>query len=323
LRLLWPISQIFFTLATAFVTPGQAESRGPPVHIIFPFGTGSSTDTLARLVAGELSAGLGRPVIVEARPGAGGRIGVRAVKLAEPDGNTLLLTPIAPMTVYQSVYPSLDYDPVKDFVPITPVATYDFAIAVGNEMSARTLAELVAWVKANPAKANYGTPGAGTLPHFFGVMFGRAIGVDLQPVAYNGTSPLLADLIGGRIPMLIHATNELVELHKAGSARVLATSGPQRSEFFPDVPTFREQGFSLQGTGWYGLFAPSGTPRQTVAQINAILAAALARKEVAERIGVLGLHPATASPEDFAATQRRDIGLWGPAVKASGFAPTQ
>lgn len=317
------VFRILCALAALLVAPAAAETRGPPVHIVFPFGAGSSADTLARIIASELSTGLGRTVIVEPRPGAGGRIGVRAVKSAVPDGTTLLLTPIAPMAVYQSVYPSLDYDPVKDFAPITLVGTYDFAIAVGDEIAANTLAELVAWIRANPAKANYGTPGAGTLPHFFGVMFGRAIGVELQPVAYNGTSPLLADLIGGRIPMIVHASNELVEMHKAGRIRVLATSGSARSEFFAGVPTFRELGYALEGTGWYGLFAPAGTPREAIAQVNAIVTGALARKELAGRIAVLGLRPATTTPEEFARIQRRDIDLWAPAVKASGFAPSQ
>ena len=303
--------------------PALAETRGPPVHIIFPFAAGSSSDALARIIAGELGAGLGRPVSVEPRPGAGGRIGVRAVKQAAPDGNTLLLTPIAPMAVYQSVYPSLDYDPVKDFAPITLVGTYDFAIAVGSEVPAKTLAELVAWIRVNPAKANYGTPGAGTLPHFLGVMFARAIEAGMQPVAYNGTAPLLADLIGGRIPVIVHATNELVEMQKAGRIRVLATSGLERSEFFADVPTFREQGYDLQGSGWYGLFAPARTPRETIVQLNGIVAAAFRRKDVAERIGVLGLRPVTTSPGALAKIQQRDIDLWAPAVKASGFAPSQ
>lgn len=325
MTLRWHWSAVFFLVShIAWCgAPALAQSHSPPVHIVFPFAAGSSADSLARLIASELGAGLNRSVIVEPRPGAGGRIGARAVKSAAPDGETLLLAPIAPMAVYQSIYPALDYDPVKDFSPVTQIATYDFAIAVGNHVPARTLDELVAWIKANPAAANFGIPGAGTLPHFFGMMFGRAIGADLQAVAYNGTAPLLTDLVGGRIPIVIHASNELVEMARAGSIRVLATSGRQRSAFFPDVPTFLELGHQLQGTGWYGLFAPAGTSSETVARFNAIVVHALARKDVAERIAVLGLRPETTSPAEFARIQLRDIALWAPAVKASGFAPSQ
>jgi tripartite-type tricarboxylate transporter receptor subunit TctC len=326
LRRFWPVFRILIALAAgtvAPISPALAETRSSPVHIIFPFAAGSSADTLARLIASELGAGLNRSVIVEPRPGAGGRIGARAVKSAAPDGDTLLLTPIAPMAVYQSIYPSLDYDPVKDFSPIAQVASYDFAIAVGNHVPARTLEELVAWIKSNPTSANFGMPGAGTLPHFFGVMFGRAIGAELQAVAYNGTAPLLTDLIGGRIPIVVHATNELVEMAVAGSIRVLATSDRQRSVFLPDVPTLQELGYALQGTGWYGLFAPAGTPRETIARLNTIVVEAFARKDIAARLAVLGLRPATTSPEAFAKIQQRDIALWAPAVKASGFAPSQ
>lgn len=323
LRRLWPALGFLVGLTAGCIAPASAQTRSTPVHIIFPFAAGSSADLLARLIASELGAGLNRSVIVEPRPGAGGRIGVRAAKSAAPDGDTLLLTPIAPMAVYQNIYPALDYDPVKDFAPVTQIATYDFAIAVGNHVPAKTLEDLVAWIRANPTAANFGIPGAGTLPHFFGVMFGRAIGAELRPVAYNGTAPLLTDVVGGRIPIVIHASNELVEMARAGSIRVLATSDRQRSTFSPDVPTFLERGHQLQGTGWYGLFAPAGTPDETIARISAIVAAAFARKDVAERIAVLGLRPATTSPDQLATILQRDIALWAPAVKASGFAPSQ
>ena len=312
-----------FALLGILAVPAAAQMRSQPVQIIFPFGIGGSTDALIRTIADELSSGLGRPVIIEQRPGAGGRIGVRAVKTAEPDGNTLLLAPIAPMTVYQSVYPALEYDPVKDFRPISQLASYEFAIAVSNDIPVKTLAELVAWIKANPARGNYGTPGAGTLPHFFGVMFGGAIGVQLQPIAYKGTAPALADLVGGQIPMMFHAANELVEMHKAGKIKVLATSDRQRSAFLADVPTFREQGYELEATGWYGLFAPAQTPDDVIAQLNAIVVAALAKPDIRARIQNLGMQPTGTSTEGLAAIQRQDIDRWAPAVKASGFTPSQ
>ena len=307
----------------AIAAPAAAQLHGQPVRIIFPFAAGGSADALTRIIADELSAGLGHAVIVEPRPGAAGRIGVQAVKAAEPDGHTLLMAPIAPMAVYQNVYPALEYDPVKDFLPISQVAAYEFGIAVGNDVPAKTLQELVGWIKANPTHANYGTPGAGTLPHFFGVMFGGATGVPLQPIAYKGTAPALTDLISGQIPILFHAVGELAEMHKAGKIRVLATSSRQRSSFLPEIPTFREAGYEVEGTGWYGLFAPAGTPESLISLISKVVVAALARPDIRQRVLTLGVEPTGTSPEALAKIQHDDIDRWAPAVKASGFSPSQ
>lgn len=308
-------------LAAGLIAPTGAQ--GQTVHIVLPFGGGGSGDALTRIVADQLSAGLQRPVIVELRPGAAGRIGVQAVKSATPDGNTLLMTPIAPMALYQSAYPSLEYDPVKDFQPLAQVAVFEFGLAVGKEIPAKTLSELVGWIKANPARANYGIPGAGTLPHFFGVRFGKAIGIDLQPIAYKGGVAALTDLLGGQIPMMIHSLNELTEMHKAEKIRVLAVSSKARSAFLPDVPTFREAGYDIEGTGWFGLFAPAKTPADVVNRLNAIIVGALAKPDIKERILKSGLQPTGTSPEAFAKILQDDIALWAPAVKASGFTPTQ
>ena len=308
-------------LAAGLIAPTGVQ--GQTVHIIFPFRGGGSGDAMTRIVADQLSTELQRPVIVELRPGAAGRIGVQAVKSAAPDGNTLLMTPIAPMAVYQSVYPSLEYDPIRDFQPVAQVAAFDFGIAVGKDIPVRTLSELVAWIKTDPTKANYGIPGAGTLPHFFGALFGRAIGVDLQPITYGGGAAALTDLLGGQIPMMIQSVNELTEMHKAEKIRVLATSSKARSVFLPDVPTFREAGYAIEGSGWFGLFAPAKTSPDVVNRLNEIIVAALAKPEVKDRILKLGLQPTGTSPQAFAKILQDDITLWAPAVKASGFTPTQ
>ena len=308
-------------MAAGLIVPTGVQ--GQTVHIILPFGGGGSGDALTRIVADRLSAELQRPVIVELRPGAAGRIGVQAVKSAAPDGNTLLMVPIAPMAVFQNVYPALEYDPVNDFQPLAQVAAFDFGIAVGKDIPARTLPELVSWIKANPSRANYGIPGAGTLPHFFGVLFSRAIGVELQPIAYKGGVAALTDLLGGQIPMMIHSVNELTEMHKAEKIRVLATSSKARSVFLPDVPTFREAGYAIEGTGWFGLFAPAKTPPDVVNRLNGIIVGALAKTDIKDRILKLGLQPTGTSSQAFAKILQDDITLWAPAVKASGFTPTQ
>ena len=317
---------ILSTLAGLVAAAGQeafAQIRATPIRIVFPFPGGGSGDAMTRLVAERMAASLQRPVIVEPRPGAAGRLGIQFVKASEPDGDTLLMSPIAPMAVYQDVYPALEYDPVRDFVPIAQVATFEFGIGVGAHVPVRTLPELVAWLKDNPKEANYGTPGAGTLNHFFGVMFARAAGISLQHVPYKGGSPALVDVMGGRIPIIFQSVNELIEPHKSGRLRVLATSNAQRSDFLPDVPTFKEAGFDIEGTGWFGLFAPSKTPAGVVTRINAAVGEALADEGIRTRIRGFGLRPSGTTAEAFARIQQNDMARWAPAVKASGFTPEQ
>jgi tripartite-type tricarboxylate transporter receptor subunit TctC len=309
--------------ALALLARAHAQVGDQPVRIIFPYAAGGSGDGTARLIAEHLRAGLNRPVIVEDRTGAAGRIGVQAVKAAAPDGNTLLLTPIAPMSVFQHVYKDLAYDPINDFRPITQIATFDLAVAVGPAVAAKSLKDLVDWAKANPAQANYGMPAAGSLPHFFGVLFGRAAGIDLRAVIYRGSAAALTDLVAGQIPIVFTTTTDFLQLHKAGKIRVLATSGARRSPFLPEVPTFKEAGYDIQGSGWYGMFAPAKTPDDIIARYNKIVVAAIKTPEVHKRLLDFGLEPTGTSAEEFAAIQKADSELWAPAVKASGFTPQQ
>jgi tripartite-type tricarboxylate transporter receptor subunit TctC len=303
--------------------PLAAQTRTTPLRIIYPFPGGGSGDTLTRLIAERLGTALERPVMIEPRVGAAGRLGVQAVKASEPDGNTLLATPIAPMAVYQNVYPALEYDPVRDFVPVSQVATFDFGICIDPKIPASNLPELVAWLKANPAKANFGTPGAGTLPHFFGLMFAKAAGAPLQHIAYKGGVNALTDLMGGQIPIVFLSTNELAELHNAGRIRVLATSGTQRSAFLPDIPTFKENGYDIEGSGGWGFFAPARTPSAVVSKLSSAIVRIVQSEDVKERIVRVGLKPTGTSPEEFSRIQREDIERWATPIKASGFRPEQ
>lgn len=305
--------------ATVFVWPSGAHAQEQPVRIIFPFAAGGSGDGLSRLVADQMRAALNRPVIVENRSGAAGRTGVMAVKNSTPDGGTLLITPIAPMAVYQHAYKSLGYDPIKDFAAVSQLATFDFALAVNPQVPASSLKELVAWVKADPSRGSFGSPGAGTLPHFFGLLFARAAGVELRHVAYKGSAATLSDLAAGHVPMVITTVSDFVELHKAKRVRILATSGASRSPFVPEVPTFREAGFDIQGTSWFGAFAPARTPRETVDRYSKIMAAAVRVPAVRDRLTAYGLQPTGTSAAEFAAIQKADSERWAPAVKASGF----
>jgi tripartite-type tricarboxylate transporter receptor subunit TctC len=290
-----------------------------PIRIVFPYAGGGSGDTLARLVADKMRVALGRAVIVEDRAGGAGRIGVMQVKNAAPTGDTLLLTPIATMAVYQYVYKSLGYDPFTDFTPVSQLAAFDFALAVGPQVPASSLKELVAWVKADPVRAVYGGPGTGDLPHFLGVLFARAAGLDLRHVAYRGSANAIVDLAAGQIPMLIVPLSDVIAMHKDKRVRILASSGKTRSPFAPDVPTFREQGYDIEGSSWYAAFAPARTPAATIDRLSAAMAAAVHQPDVVERLHAFGLVPTGTTAAELAAIQRADSERWAAAVKLSGF----
>jgi tripartite-type tricarboxylate transporter receptor subunit TctC len=315
----------FLLLAMAGLLPnrGSAQIVQQPVRIVFPFAAGGTGDALARLVAEKMRASLGRPVIVENRTGGAGRLGVGTVRNAAADGSTLLITPIAPMAVYQHVYKDLSYDPINDFAAVSQLAAYDFGLAVGPRVPARSLRELVAWMKEDAVRAVFGTPATGDLPHFLGVLFARAAGLDLRHVGYRGSAAALPDLIAGNIPMALTTVSDLAEMHKAGRVHLLASSGKERSQFAPDVPTFREAGYDIEGSGWYGAFLPATTPPAVVERLSAIIVSAIHAPDVNEHLRAVGLLPTGTSAAELAAIQKADSDRWAPAVKASGFTPDE
>jgi len=306
-------------LALAMGSQSLAQPAGQTIRIIYPFAAGGTGDALVRIVADRLQADLGQPVIVENRTGAAGQIGVNAVKSAAPDGTTLLYTPFAAMTIYPMVYRKLDYDPLKDFRPVSQLVTFDFGLAIGPNVPARTPKKLADWLKANPKEANYGSPGAGALPHFFGLLFGEAAGVKMNHIPYRGIPPALTDLVGGQIPMVSATLTDLVAMHRDGKIRTIASSGPARSAILPDVPTFKESGFDIEGVGWYGMFAPAGTPDAVVERVAKSVADTLKRPEVRERLAGFGFAVTGTTPAELAAIQKDDMRRWEPVVKASGF----
>jgi tripartite-type tricarboxylate transporter receptor subunit TctC len=309
------------TVGVLTFTGAHAQIGEQPIRIISPYPPGGAGDATARILAESMRTSLKRPVIIENKPGAGGRLGVQAVKEAPPDGSVLLFTPIAPMAVFPHVYEKLGYDPVADFAPISQVTTFDLAVAVGANVPSKSLRELVAWLSENPAQASYGTPAAGSLPHFLAVSFARAANLDLRHVAYKGNAQAITDLIGGHLPIFFTSTPDLVEPNKDGRIRVLATSGAQRSAALPDVPTFMETGYRIRGEGWHGIYAPAKTPPEVVARLNAAIVSALHTPEVKTRVMALHLVPTGTSGPELARIQKADADLWGPVIKASGFKP--
>ncbi len=298
---------------------GVASAQGSTIRIIFPYAAGGSGDATIRLIADKMQTSLKQTVLVENRTGGAGRIGVSAVKNAPPDGLTLLYTPFAAVTIYPFVYRSLDYDPFTDLRPLSQICTFDFGIAVGPNVPAKTPTELVAWLKANPDKAQFGSPGAGALPHFFGLMFGKAAGVEMTHIAYKGGTPAIADLMGGQIPIVSSTASEFIELHQAGKLRVIGTSDVERSIGLPDVPTFKESGIDIVGTSWYAMFAPAKTPDDVVARLNKAIVDAVRAPDVRAKLLIYGLNPTGTTPAALGAIQKADAEKWAPVVKASGF----
>jgi tripartite-type tricarboxylate transporter receptor subunit TctC len=317
------IIRIAFAAALGLMmsSPGHAQTGEATIRIVIPYPAGGVGDTAARMIADSMRARLNRTVIVENKPGAAGRLGIQSVKDAPADGTVLLFTPIAPMVVFPHVYDNLAYDPVRDFRPISQIGTFDLGVAVGANVPAKNLKELVDWLKAHPDQAAYGTPAAGSLPHFFAVLFSRHAGIDLRHVAYKGNPQAITDLIGGHLPMHFTSTQDLVESHKAGRVRVLATSGRERSTALPEVPTFTESGSAIRGEGWYGIYAPAKTPAEVVVQLNRAVVEAVHADEFSKRLTPLGVQPTGTSPEEFSRIQKSDSELWEPVVKASGFKP--
>lgn len=303
----------------AATAPACAQTSPPMIRFILPIAAGGGGDALARLLADRMRAEFGQTVVVENRAGGASRIGLLAVKTAAPDGATLLLTQMAPMTLFPHIHQSLDYDPVKDFTPIAQVATFEFGLAVNANVPAKTPAELVVWLKANPEKAMFGGPGSGGLPHFFGLLVGRAAGVEMTHVAYKGTAGGITDLISGQVPMMVALASDLAPLHKDGRIRVIATTDSERFSGLPDVPTFKESGIDIVGTGWFGVYAPANTPPVIVDRLNKMIVTVLRSPQVKERISALGQKPTGSSPAELAAIQRVDLDKWAPVIKASGF----
>jgi tripartite-type tricarboxylate transporter receptor subunit TctC len=294
------------------------------VKIVNGFPAGGTADGTSRRI-GDKFAGTAytkNAAVVENKTGAGGRIAVDTVKAAAPDGNTLLLTPYSMMAIYPHIYNKLSYDPFKDFAPVSIATAMVHGLAVGPAVpaSVRTVREYVAWAKANPNLANYGSPAAGSTPHFLGALLGLNAQVELKHIPYRGSIPGVADLVGGQLASMFTPLGDFLPNHRAGRLRVLATSGARRSPFLPEVPTFVEQGFAdLVVEEWFGFFAPARTPANIIANANAAIVAALKDKTVVDSLALQGLLPVGSTPEAMARDMQVQFDNWGPIVKRIGF----
>ncbi len=308
----------------AFTAPAAAQDIKGPVRILVGYPPGGSADILSRLLADRMKDALNTTVVVENKAGAGGRVAADQFKNAAPDGSVLMVTNIAVAVIAPLTYTSLKYDPAVDFAPVIKLGDFQLALATGPATGAKTFAEYATFLKGNPGKATYGIPATGSLPHFFGVMLGRALDVTYTAVPYRGGSPLNTDLVAGQVPAGIDALVDFTELHKAGKIAVLGTSGVARAPQTPDVPTFTELGFKdIAGTGWFGVFAPAKTPEAIIARYNQVIAGMLRQPEVVQRLTALAIEPAGGSPADLARQMTDDRAKWGPVIKASGYKPEE
>lgn len=312
--------QALAALPLAFAAT-RSIAQGGQARILIGFAPGGSVDALARLSADAIQTATGRTVIVENRTGAGGRLAAEQVKAAPPDGDTLLLAPQGPMTLFPHVFRGLKFDPAKDFVPVSRVAVGDFALTTGPLVPAKDLQGFRAWAKTAGDKISYGSPGAGTLPHFVGVSISRALGVPMTHVPYRGSALSLNDVAGGQIAAAVSPVTEALELHKAGRVHILATTGPVRTPFADNVPTFKEAGVDVEVPLWFAVYAPAATPPATLDRLRSALHASLATPAAKEKLARIGLVPAPSTAAELVALQKRETEMWGPIVKASGFTP--
>jgi tripartite-type tricarboxylate transporter receptor subunit TctC len=310
----------FLIFAMLLASQGVAAQEGT-IRIVLGFPAGASSDLLTRLLADHMRSTLNQPVIVENRTGAGGQIANEAVKNAAPDGLTLLMTPVATMSIYPHSYTKLRYDPFKDFEPVAHLANFQLALGVSAKISATTLAEYVALVKKDPKAGYYASAAAGSIPHFLGVMFARAAGIEMVHVPYKGTANVLQALATGEISAATTLAADIGTLVRSGKARLLATTGAKRSTTFPDVPTFREAGYDIEGTGWYALFAPARTPQPIIGKFSKAAIDAMQSPALRGRLEQLGMEPTGLGPRELAGIMKADYERWGPVIRASGFKP--
>jgi tripartite-type tricarboxylate transporter receptor subunit TctC len=290
-----------------------------PVRFLVPFAAGAGiNDIMARLVGQHLGAGLGQPVVIENRAGAGGIAGTEAAAKAAPDGYTFLMTNVSLVTS-AFLYSKLPYDPQKDFVPVTLVATSPLMLVVHPSVAANSVQELVAFAKANPGKLTFGSGGVGSTPHLSVELFKSAAGFDAVHVPYKGGAPALNDLVGGQISFMIENVPGTMPFVKAGKLRALAITSAERSPLEPALATMAESGVpGYEVVGWQGLFAVAGTPREIVARLHSEVAKALQRPEVRERLAALGAEPVGSTPEEFGAFVRAENARWGRVIREKG-----
>jgi tripartite-type tricarboxylate transporter receptor subunit TctC len=307
----------------AIPSPGRANLVNRPARIMVGFPAGSSPDFVARLLAENLK-DYAPSVIVDNRPGAGGRLPLEALKGGERDGSLMVLTPGDQVALFPHVYAKLGYDALRDFAPISTVCMVQFLLVVGPLVppEVKTVGDFIAWCRANPKLASYGSPGEGTRPHFMAVSLARAASVEMTHVPYKGGPPIVQDLLAGQIAASVSVVSNVLPQIQAGRLRALATTATARSPVLPDVPTAREAGYpALEGVEWFGLFVPVGTPPEIVSGLNASVGKALGTDAFKTSLAKQSFEPRGSTPGELTQLIKSDLESWAATVKASGFKP--
>jgi tripartite-type tricarboxylate transporter receptor subunit TctC len=292
---------------------------GPLTKIIFPFAAGGSGDLLCRVLAEHLAPLLGRQFIVENRTGGDGLIAMKSVMNAAPDGATILVTTGPTMYLLPMVETKPSFDQARDFTPVSLLGRFEFAVVTGPGTTATDFSQLVAWLRANTAKAAYGVPSNGTIPHFAGTRIETALNLPMTRVPYRGGAAAVKDVIGGHLPFAVITLADALPSHQGGLVRILAVSSEKRSPFLPDVPTLKESGIDLVADAWYGMWLPAGASPEFVRQLSSAVLTVLARPDVQNKLSAIGLIPAGTTPEGLAQELAANTAFWRPIVQATGY----
>jgi tripartite-type tricarboxylate transporter receptor subunit TctC len=310
----------FTALAAAGLLPTAHAQSDKTLKVLVGFPPGGSLDIVSRVLAEKMKDDLKVNIVIENRAGAGGRVAADLLKASPADGSVVMITPIVVPVLAPLVFSKLNYNPATDFAPVGHVCNFNFALSVPASLPVKNVAEFVTWLKANPQKANFGSPAPGSLPHFFGEMLSRDAKADMVHVPFAGGSALMNALMGGQVSAGIDVLLEALEAHKSGKVRILAISGDKRSAVLPDVPTFKESGFpNIVASGWFAMYAPAKTPAASIEAINRALNKALTHPEVLDRFGKLALEAGGGSAADLTKLEQASTARWAPVVKATGF----
>jgi tripartite-type tricarboxylate transporter receptor subunit TctC len=309
-------------LAAVAMPAGAQQYPTRPVRFVVPFAPGGSTDTLARTIGLKLADALGQQVVVDNRPGGNGDIGMLIVAKAPPDGHTILLGYIANLAIAPSLYVKMPYDPVKDYAPVTQIATSPNVLTAHPSVQAKSLKELIALAKANPGAVNFASTGIASVGHLTGELLNNLAGMKMTHVPYKGGGQAIIDLLGGHVQVMFSGFTAAMPHIKSGKVRALAVTGAKRSPALAEVPTIAEQGFpGVEATAWYGVLAPAGAPKPIVTRLHDETVRILKLPDVNQRLDGLGFEIVGSTPEQFGAYIRSEIEKWAKVVKASGAKP--
>lgn len=308
------------TLAAGISNSALAQTwPSKPIRIVIAQAPGSATDVISRVVGNQLAEALGQPIVIDTRPGAGGVLGTEVAARSAPDGYTLFMANNSTHGSNPAVYAKLPYDAVRDFAPISFVASVPYVMVVDPKLPVKTVQEFIAYAKARPGKLNYASAGNGSTHHFCGELLKSMTGIDIQHIPYKGSGPGIAALLGGEVSMMFANVADIGSQIKAGKVRALAVTARRRASLLPEVPTMAEAGLpDFVITSWFGLLAPAGTPRPIIARLNAETVKVLGRADVKATLAAQGLEVAPSTPEQFAAHIKSEIARFTQIARAAG-----